>query len=124
MIAAAKAAVAPGGADCASSVQYSAAWAARLPAAFPVYPRGNTLEAAGTDQGECALRIVSFVTPVALNEVLAFYATRAQSNGFGVEHVTREGEAILSGTKGASAYVVYGRKMNDKVTAIDLVTTD
>ena len=57
------------------------AWAAKLPAAFPVYPRGNTQEAAGTDEGQCALRVVSFLTPVALEEVLAFYYTRARAAG-------------------------------------------
>jgi hypothetical protein len=123
MIAAAKAAVKPGGANCADNAEYSAAWAAKLPATFPVYPRGNTLEAAGTDQGDCALRIVSFVTPVALDDVLSFYSSRAQDAGFGVEHILKAGDHILSGTKGTSAYVVYGRRLQQGVTQIDLVTT-
>ena len=105
-------------------VEYTSAWAAKLPAAFPVYPRGNTQEAAGTDEGACALRVVSFVTPVALDEVLAFYNTRAKSAGYSVEHVTSAGDNILSGTKGKAAYVVYGRRLPQGVTEIDLVTTD
>lgn len=124
MVAAAKAAVAPGGANCGDKVEYTSAWAAKLPAAFPVYPRGNTQEAAGTDEGACALRVVSFVTPVALDEVLAFYNTRAKSAGYSVEHVTSAGDNILSGTKGKAAYVVYGRRLQQGVTEIDLVTTD
>lgn len=124
MVAAARAAVAPGGANCGDKVEYTSAWAAKLPAAFPVYPRGNTQEAAGTDEGDCALRVVSFVTPVALDEVLAFYNTRATGAGYSVEHVTSAGDNILSGTKGKSAYVVYGRRLAQGVTAIDLVTTD
>ncbi len=124
MIAAARAAVAPGGVNCAQSVQYSSAWAAKLPPAFPVYPRANTQEAAGTDEGDCALRIVSFVTPVALDDVLAFYATRAKGAGYGIDHATKSGDDILSGTKGRSAYVVYGRRLPAGVTQIDLVTTD
>ncbi|MFA6218547.1 MAG: hypothetical protein WC692_02085 [Erythrobacter sp.] len=124
MQAAAVAAINPGGANCAESVKYSSAWAARLPAAFPVYPRGNTQEAAGTDQGDCALRIVSFLTPVALEDVLSFYATRARGAGFGVEHAIKAGDNVLSGTKGKSAYVVYARRLPQGVTQIDLVTTD
>ncbi|WP_324828002.1 hypothetical protein [Qipengyuania zhejiangensis] len=124
MIAAAQAAVAPGGANCAASVKYSASWAARLPTAFPVYPRGNTQEAAGSDEGECALRIVTFYTPVALDDVLAFYSSRARDAGFGVDHVVKAGDNVLSGTKGQSAYVVYGRRLDSGVTQIDLVTTN
>ncbi len=124
MVAAARAAVAPGGENCGDKVEYTSAWAAKLPAAFPVYPRGNTQEAAGTDEGECALRVVSFLTPVALDEVLAFYNTRAKAAGYSVEHTTGAGDNILSGTKGDSAYVVYARRLPQGVTEIDLVTTD
>lgn len=123
MVMAARAAVAPGGANCADSVAYSAAWAAKLPPAFPVYPRGNTMEAAGSDEGACNLRIVTFRTPVPLSEVLAFYGTRASAAGFGVEHAVKGSDTILSGTKAANAYVVYGRKLADGATEIDLVTT-
>lgn len=124
MVAAARTAVAPGGENCGDKVNYTSAWAAKLPAAFPVYPRGNTQEAAGTDEGDCALRVVSFLTPVALDEVLAFYNTRARSAGFTVEHVTSAGDNVLSGTKGKSAYVVYARRLPEGITEIDLVTTD
>lgn len=124
MITAAKAAVQPGGENCANSVAYGSAWAAKLPAAFPVYPRGNTQEAAGTDEGDCKMRIVSFLTPVALDEVLSFYASRATAEGYTLEHVRKGDENILSGTKGLSALVVYGKRLSSDVTQVDLVTSD
>ena len=120
---AARAAVAPGGQDCAGRVDYTTAWAAKLPAAFPVYPRANTQEAAGTDEGACSLRIVTFRTPVPLGDVLAFYSTRAQAAGFNAEHVRASGDNIISGVKGQSAYVVYGRTLPEGLTEIDLVTS-
>ena len=120
---AARAAVTPGGQSCADKVGYTASWAAKLPGAFPVYPRANTQEAAGTDEGACNLRIVTFRTPVPLEEVLAFYSTRAKAAGFGVEHVRASGDNILSGVKQRSAYVVYGRRLPSGVTEIDLVTS-
>ena len=46
------------------------------------------------------LRVVSFYTPVPLDEVLAFYNTRALAAGFNTEHVKAAGDNILSGTKG------------------------
>ncbi len=121
---AAQAAVSPGGGNCAEQVEYSTAWAAKLPGTFPVYPRGNTKEAAGTDEGACALRVVSFRSPVPLDEVLAFYNTRALANGYSAEHVKAAGDNILSGTKGEAAYVVYGRRLPSGVTEIDLVTSN
>lgn len=121
---AAQAAVSPGGGNCADRVEYSTAWAAQLPGAFPVYPRGNTQEAAGTDEGACALRVVTFRSPVPLDDVLAFYHTRALANGYSAEHVRAAGDNILSGTKGDAAYVVYGRRLPSGVTEIDLVTSN
>ena len=121
---AAQAAVSPGGGNCAEEVEYSTAWAAKLPGTFPVYPRGNTKEAAGTDEGACALRVVSFRSPVPLDEVLTFYNTRALANGYSAEHVKAAGDNILSGTKGEAAYVVYGRRLPSGVTEIDLVTSN
>ena len=120
---AALSAVRPGGANCADKVQYTTSWAARLPGAFPVYPRANTLEAAGTDEGACALRVVSFVTPVPLEEVLSFYHTRAKANGYRTEHVQVGADNVLSATNDDAALVVYGRRTDRGITEIDLVTS-
>ncbi len=53
-------------------------WANRLPAAFPVYPRGAVQEAAGTDDDACALRVVNFQTGVSLDDVIDFYFSSAR----------------------------------------------
>lgn len=123
LTAAARAAVKPGGANCAEAAEYSAAWAARLPLAFPVYPRGSTQEAAGTDQGACALRVVNFLTPVPLDDVVSFYHTRARSAGYSSEHLIHGGDNIVSGTKGSASFVVYTRRQSNGLTEVDLVTS-
>lgn len=123
LTAAARSAVKPGGANCTEKVAYSSAWAARLPAAFPVYPRGATQEAAGTDEGACSLRVVSFLTPVSIDDVLAFYATRARTNGYGAERILQDGDSVLSGNKGAASYVIYARPSGEGTTEVDLVTS-
>jgi hypothetical protein len=120
---AAQAVIEPGGKNCGEMVEMSNSWSAKLPETFPIYPRGGTMEAAGTDEGECALRVVTFRSPVPLNDVLSFYHTRAVSNGYTSEHVRSGGDNILSGTKGKSAYVVYGRRMPSGLTEIDLITS-
>lgn len=122
LTAAARAAATPGGTDCAAGVEYSAAWAAKLPAIFPVYPRGTTKEAAGNDNGNCSLRVVSYLTPVPLDDVLTFYYSRATTGGYSAEHATAAGDNIISGKKGNASFVVYGRRLSSGLTQIELVT--
>lgn len=109
--------------DCASVAEFSAIWAARMPEAFPVYPRGAVQEAAGTDANGCRLRVVNFVTPVALGEVMDFYFTRGDSNGFAMQRVLQDGEDVLGGTQGNRSFMVFARTQDDGMTAVDLVTT-
>ncbi len=123
LTAAARAAVAPGGANCAESAEYSAAWAAKLPAIFPVYPRGSTKEAAGTDMGQCSLRVVNYLSAVPMEEILKFYHSRALTGGYSSEYIQHDGDNIVSGTKGDASYVVYARQLPSGITEVDLVTT-
>lgn len=58
---------------CAGSLRRSALWAANLPEALPIYPRGHVQHAAGSDMPGCHLRVVRFVTPVPLGDIADFY---------------------------------------------------
>jgi len=111
------------GSDCAGSARYTAQWAARLPAPFPVYPRGAVQEAAGTDAAGCALRVVGFVTPVPLDEVMDFYFTRARDAGFSGQRVQRDGDDVLAGAKGSASYAVYARRLRSGNTEVELITS-
>jgi len=109
------------GTDCGSKVDYTATWAAKLPAAFPVYPRGAVQEAAGTDKDGCRLRVVNFLTPVAVSDVINFYYTRAASSGFATEYKLEAQDHVLGGSKGAAAYLIYARKLPNGLTEVDLI---
>ncbi|KQM18331.1 hypothetical protein [Novosphingobium sp. Leaf2] len=109
--------------DCSAKVQYSNTWAAKLPAELPVYPRGAVQEAAGIDGQGCDLRVVSYATPVTVDDVIGFYYTRAATAGYGAEHRVDGGDHVLGGRKGSKAYVVYARKAKDGLTEVDLVTS-
>ncbi|MDE2596459.1 MAG: hypothetical protein KGL44_06230 [Sphingomonadales bacterium] len=115
---------ADGGKQCADKVDYSAVWATKLPATFPVYPRGHVQEAAGTDKDGCSLRVVNFITPVPVKDVVDFYYTRAKAGGFDAEH-SLEGKSgtdhVLGGSKGAAAYIVTARSLANGLTEVDLV---
>ncbi|HTM95458.1 MAG TPA: hypothetical protein VL100_06555 [Croceibacterium sp.] len=120
--AAARAAASPGGSgNCADKAEYTMAWADRLPAAFPVYPRGAVQEAAGTDAAGCALRVVNFQTGVPLDEVIDFYFSSARKAGYSAQRVRDGGDDILGGIKGAASYVVYARRLPSGATDVDLV---
>ena len=123
LTAAARAASAPGVAGtCAGQVSYTMRWAARMPPAFPVYPRGSVQEAAGTDEDTCALRVVNFITPVPMGDVLDFYFTRARNAGFSADHSLQGGDNVLAGRKEGRAFAVYARELASGLVEVDLVT--
>lgn len=107
--------------DCAEATTYTAVWAAKMPEAFPVYPRAAVQEAAGTDAGGCSLRAVNFTTPVPPGEVIDFYYTRARHAGFSARPVLAGGKATLGGRKGARSFAVHVRGRGDGTTEVDLV---
>lgn len=118
------AALVPGGAGqtCARRLGYSAIWAARLPAALPVYPRGHVQEAAGSDEPGCRLRIVTFVTPVPLGEVVDFYWSRARAAGLAPAHRVAGTDHVISGSKGSAIFAAYLRERGG-LCEVDLVTS-
>lgn len=124
LTAAARAVAGPGDARrCTSRVSHGVVWAARMPQAFPVYPMGAVQAAAGNDQGGCALRVVTFHTPVPLADVMDFYFTRATTAGFALDRVKQQGDHVLAGTHGKGALILYARPLPSGATEVDLVTS-
>lgn len=109
--------------DCAAKVKYSNTWAAKLPADIPVYPNGAVQEAAGVDDGGCALRVVNFATPVTPQDVIRFYYTKASKAGYGAEYKMDGTDHVLGGRKDGRAYVVYARKLDSGITEVDLIAS-
>lgn len=124
LTAAAKAAASPGGSgDCADTASYTTEWAAKLPETFPIYPMGSVQDAAGTDEGACSLRVVTYLSAVPLGDVLDFYYTRAADAGFSAQHAMDGEYNVLGGTKGAASFIVYGRTLPTSASEITLVTS-
>ena len=109
------------GTVCTGKVEYTARWAAMLPGPLEVYPRGAVEDAAGTDIGGCALRVVHFKTPVSPDDVLAFHYARLRVAGYPVQHVADGGDHLLRGRKGTASYAVYVRQAEGGLTAADIV---
>lgn len=96
----ASAAAGRGGTACANGAKfdYNNAWANRLPAAFPAYPGGRIAEAAGSNKGDCRVRVVSFTTADSPQRVLDYYHTKAVRSGYTSEHQLRGDDHVLAGT--------------------------
>lgn len=108
---------------CLALFRFSASWAARMPTALPVYPRGHTTAAGGADSAACKLRSVRFVTPVGLASVIDFYFASASRAKLTAER-RREGEdEVVAGRRAGGAYAVYARKRDDGLTEVDLITS-
>jgi hypothetical protein len=93
----------------AARFDYNRNWARRLSPAFPVYPGGRVSEAAGRDQGDCRMRVVSFTTADAPQKVLDFYNNRAVRSGYSSEHQIRGEDHVLGGASqgdGGAFYLI------------------
>ncbi|MFA9199980.1 MAG: hypothetical protein ACEQR8_02155 [Cypionkella sp.] len=113
-----------GSRPCEATLAPSPIWAARMPRAFPVYPRGNMIDAAGSDTPGCRVRTVAFATPVAREKVLAFYAARARSVGADDPSLAEAGrDWRLRGRAGRLAYDIYAREDNG-TTLVRLTTIE
>ena len=120
----ARAAALAGAGECADKATYTMQWAARMPAAFPIYPRGAVQEAAGIDEGACAMRLINFITPVPPVSVADFYFSRAENSGYSSERLLIEDHDVISGTKGMASYTVAMRELPWGGTEVDLVTSE
>lgn len=108
--------------ECLKGFQFSAIWAARLPAALPVYPRGHTLVAGGNDSSGCKLRSVRFVTPVAVGDIIDFYHASAKRAKLAAVHRREGDDEVVAGSSGNQGYAVYARQRADGLTEVDLIT--
>lgn len=111
---------------CEAKLQYGAAWAARMPTEFPVYPKGRVQEAGGVEGGICDIRVVSFSTSASMQSVADYYYTRAKRSGFSADYEIRDGDHVLGGTRDndGGAYVVTLNPLPGGGTSVDIVANN
>jgi hypothetical protein len=93
----------------AAGFDYNRSWAGRLSPIFPVYPGSRISEAAGNNQGDCRMRVVSFTTGDAPQRVLDWYNDRAVRSGYSSEHQVRGEDHVLGGANegdGGAFYLI------------------
>lgn len=91
----------------APSFRYGMEWAERLPAAFPAYPGGRVTEAAGQDEGDCRVRVVTFRTADPFQRVIDWYRDRAVQAGYSAEQQARGRDHVLGGVNQATSGAYY-----------------
>jgi hypothetical protein len=108
---------------CLLDVDYAMAWSVRLPAELPLPPGAQVNEAAGSNQGQCGLRAVSFTSRDAPRAVAGYYAALARRAGFETTSA-REGEGTMLSawrdSDGAAFYAVI--QPGKDGSTVDLVT--
>ena len=111
---------------CEAKLQYGAGWANRMPAEFPVYPRGRVKEAGGVDGGICDIRVATFTTSANMQNVVDYYYTRARKSGFSAEYQLRAGEHALGGTRDndGGAYFITFNAAPGGGTSVDIVANN
>lgn len=103
---------------CAARLRYTFAWAGRMPAALPVYPLANVQEAAGADAPGCMVRAVTFVSPVPLGEVAAFYRAMGRKSGVDPVWLEEGADLVLEHPR----WVLFARERGDGLGEFQLVT--
>lgn len=92
---------------CAPDLEYSQAWAQRLPADIPLFPNAVVSEAAGDDAPGCRVRVVSFTSAAPVRSVIDYYYTRAIRAGYDAQHMLRQDDHILAGARDADGSAYY-----------------
>ena len=109
------------GAACSAGLEEDLAWALRLPAALPIYPKAHLREAVGRSDGACRIRGASFTAPVSASEVLAFYRVIAAKAGF---RMRQAGSSGLVGTHGTVRMAVLVRPEPGGLAHFDLLIAE
>jgi hypothetical protein len=106
---------------CRAKLADSAIWAARLPAALPIYPHGATQAATGGAGMGCRVIAVAFTTPIRPSEVLAFYWHRARMGRLAPVHASAGVTQVLQGEGEGTAFDLRVRQDGEE-TLVELAT--
>ncbi|MGP1283347.1 MAG: hypothetical protein ACTS1X_10260 [Parasphingopyxis sp.] len=116
----------PGVDRCDGTVEYGMAWATTLPRAFDVYPGSEVAEAAGYNQPNCRMRVVSFRTTASMEHLIDWYYTRAVRSGYSSEHQLRHDNNVLGGyrSRDEGAYYIIFAPRRGGGTDVDVIVSN
>jgi hypothetical protein len=106
---------------CRKGISGNFAYAAAMPDHAALMPHGMVRVAAAVDQPDCALRLVRYVTPVAIEDALQYHFTRATRAGMEPVYHTAP-EAILLADRRGTNVRIHARAASGGLTAVDVIT--
>lgn len=106
-------------------LRYGEQWASAMPEGLGLYPGAHLVEAAGTDTGRCALRVISFTTADSPQAVAAHYTSIVRQAGFDAERQPCRTEIRLGGTRKGddAAYMLFARRTAHGLTEVDIIAS-
>ena len=107
--------------ECRKSVTGSFAFAATMPDLAAIMPHGMVRVAAAVEQPGCTLRLVRYVTPAAIEDVLLHHHTLATRAGLEPLYFTAPEHALIANRRGTSLHV-YARATSGDLNAVDVIT--
>ncbi|MEE4316689.1 MAG: hypothetical protein V2I74_06875 [Erythrobacter sp.] len=106
---------------CLPDLSDDFAWAADLPEVAAIMPHGMVMRAAGARRGGCNLRLISYRTPAAAQDVLQYHFTRAVRAGLRPEYHSGPDSAIVARGRQGAVLVVVARPSATGHNAVDLL---
>jgi hypothetical protein len=108
-------------ANCAARIEEDFALAASLPAAAALPPQGMVMQAGGSEAAGCRLRIIRYVSPAPLIDVLHYHYARAQRAGLTGRRQAVPAEMIIAEGRGGERLVVEARRAAHGMTGVTLL---
>lgn len=112
----------PAFAACDRAVRYSYGWAAALPADLTLPAQARVAEAAGSDKGGCALRLIAWSAILTPEAVLETYRRAGKASGYAVSEASAANATILTGTRRDGAAFIATVAAGDGGSMVDFVT--
>ncbi|MAY20962.1 MAG: hypothetical protein CL955_10130 [Erythrobacteraceae bacterium] len=106
--------------DCVPRMDASLSWSTRMPPTSSVMPHGMVQQAAGADVGTCVVRVVRYLVPVAVEDVLEYHFTKVDRERFDIT-LYKTPEAQLVAERRDQKLSVNVRPGPGGMTAVDVV---
>ncbi|MEP3050003.1 MAG: hypothetical protein ABJP48_03090 [Erythrobacter sp.] len=106
--------------QCVDALQQGFIWAARLDRPAAIMPYGQVRAAAGSDKGDCNLRVISYATPASIEDTLQYHFNLARRSNMSVETFASPESALLANGEGQQ-FAVNLRAGPRAMTAVEIV---
>ncbi len=106
--------------DCIDRMDARLDWSTQLPETSSIMPHGMVRQAAGVDTGNCVIRVVRYLTPASMDDVLEYHFAKVDRARFRVDRFASP-EPQLRADRRDQAIAVHVREGPGGMTAVDVI---